>query len=236
MTLLAVIQTACNEIGIDPPSSVIGNANSQIKQLLALANREGNNLSSRNYNGWNILTREATFTTVATESQGSVETIAPGYRYIINQTIWNRTQRRPVYGPISPQNWQMLQSSPVTGPYDQFRIRGGNILFDPIPSAGETCAFEYVTSNWCESSGGTGQDAWADDTDVGRLDEDLMTLGIIWRWQAAKKLQYAENYAEYERRVTDAISRDGTKPIGRLGGGVAEFAPGIFVPQTGYGS
>jgi hypothetical protein len=235
MTLLTIVQDACDELGINQPSTVIGNADAQVKQLLALSNRGGKVTANRPASGWQALVQEATFTTVATASQGSVETIAPNYKYIINQTIWNRDERRPVFGPLTPQDWQLLQASPVTGPWDQFRIRGGNILFDPVPKAGQTCAFEYVTKQWCESSGGTGQVKWAADDDVARLDEDLLTLDLIWRWRAAKKLDYSEEFAEFERYYADIVARDGTKPILNGGGGITDFVPGIFVPQTGYG-
>ena len=36
-----------------------------------------------------------------------------------------------------------------------------DILINPAPSAGHTFAYEYMSKNWCESSGGTDQAAWA---------------------------------------------------------------------------
>jgi len=235
MTLLTIMQDACNEIGIAEPATVIGNTNVQIKQLLALSNREGQSLAARPNNGWEALRFETTFTTLAAESQGAIETMASGYRYIVNRTIWNRTKRVPVIGPIDSEDWQMLKASPAAGPFDQYKLQQGEILFNPVPAAGETCAFEYVTKQWCESSGGTGREKWAADSDVGRLNESLLTLGLIWRWKKAKVLDYAEDFAEYERQVTDALCRDGTKPILNAAGGLNNFRPGIFVPQTGYG-
>lgn len=235
MSLLTMIQSAAKRIGINSPNSVAGNTDAQIVQLLEIANEEGQELAER-YSGWQALQREATFTTVATASQGNINTIASGLRYILNDTIWNRTQRRPVLGPLAPRDWQLLQASPVTGPFDQYRIRNNLLLFDPVPTAGETCAFEYISENWCEDSGGTGQSEWAADDDVGRLDEKLMAQGIIWRWKQIKGFDYAEDYSKYEIRVTDAMARDATKSTLRLDGGITDFTPGIFVPQTGYGS
>lgn len=107
------------------------------------------------------------------------------FDYILNQTIWDRTLLRPVFGTLTPSQWQQLKAQNVTGPWNQFRIRGGNLLFIPAPSAGDTCAFEWVSKNFCQSSGGTGQSAWTADTDTGLLSEDLMKLGLIWRWKAA---------------------------------------------------
>lgn len=235
MSLLSVVQSACERIGINAPSIVIGNNDKQIKQLLALANEEGEELAER-YR-WQALIKEATFTTQAQESQGEITSIATdGYKYILNDTIWNRDTRRPVFGPLAPRDWQLLQASPVSGPFDEYRIRGGEVLFNPDPTAGQTCAFEYKTENWCESTSGEGQDSWQADDDVGRLDEKLMTAGLIWRWNAAKGFSYGEHFNKYERRVADAMARDGSKPTLDVAGGITDFQPGIFVPQTGYGS
>jgi len=235
MTLLTIIQDACDEIGISKPTTVIGNTSAKVVQLLALANREGKSLAARNKNGWVELIEEGSFTTVATESQGAVETIAPGYNWIINDTIWNRTQQRPVFGPNTPVEWQALLASQFAGPYSEYRLRGKNLLFYPTPTAGESCYFEYVSKNFCESSGGTGQTAWADDTDVGRLSEDLMTLGLIWRWKKSKELDYAEEFNEYERQVMDEMSTNATATT--IDSSLTGYSnwPQIIVPDSGIG-
>ena len=51
-----------------------------------------------------------------------------------------------------------------------------------------------------------------DDADTGRLDEYIMTLGLVWRFRKAKKLDFADELAVYEREVADAIMRDGSRP------------------------
>ena len=59
-------------------------------------------------------------------------------------------------------------------------------------------------------------------------------MGIIWRWKQAKGLAYAEDYNKYERRVADAVAREATKPVLDLAGGLAEYQPGLFVPQGNW--
>lgn len=41
LTLLQIVQTACNELGLTAPSSVVGSTNLQTLQLLSLINRDG---------------------------------------------------------------------------------------------------------------------------------------------------------------------------------------------------
>jgi len=217
MTLLTIIVDACNEIGISAPSAVIGNSDFTVIQMLALANRSGKTLAQRH--AWQELTREATHTTVATESQGLVETIAPGFNWPVYESMWNRTAQNYVSGPLSPQDWQFLKAISVTGPYPDFRIRQKTLYMIPAPTAGQTVAFEYITRYFCQSPTGVAQERWADDADTGILNEDWLTLDLIWRWKAKKGLDYAEDFNEFERVINNAIARDGGNKILDMGDG-----------------
>lgn len=63
MTLLTAIQAVCNELGLASPSTVIGNTDQQVVQLLALANREGWDWMSAEgpWGGWPELRKEYRF-------------------------------------------------------------------------------------------------------------------------------------------------------------------------------
>lgn len=55
-TLLNLVQTVCNELGLNAPSAVVGAADLQTKQLYALANRVGKNLFREH--PWTVLRKE----------------------------------------------------------------------------------------------------------------------------------------------------------------------------------
>lgn len=233
MSLLTIIQTVCNRVGVASPVSATGSTDQQIVQMIALANEEGEELAERY--PWQALQTEATFVTLAAELQGTVASIATnGFRYILNDTIWNRTQQRPMYGSLTPSDWQLLKSSSVNGPFQEYRIKGGSLYLLPAPPAGETCAFEYISGNWCQSSGLTKQSAWAMDSDTGILDEKLMTVGVIWRWKQAKGLDYAEDFRKYEIRVYEAMNRDAGKPTLMMDGSPTNRQPGVVVPSGSW--
>lgn len=233
MSLLTIIQNVCHRVGINAPTLVVGSSDQQILQLLSLADEEGEELSERYV--WSALQKEATFTTMAAELQGEIDTIASvGFKYIINDTIWNRTQNRPMFGSLTPSDWQLLTSSNVAGPFQEYRIQGGNLYLKPAPPAGETCAFEYISSNYCQTLGGTPIDSWNDDTDTGILDEKIMTAGIIWRWKQVKGMDYAEDFRKYEIRVNQAMGRDAGKPTISMDGSPTNRAPGIIVPSGSW--
>lgn len=217
MSLLTIVQDACDRIGITRPSTVVGSTDAQVIQLLALLNKEGKELATGMSVGvsydWQALQAEATFTTLATESQGAITTIASGFKYIIGGTIWNRSTRLPVYGSVNPQEWQNYKAWSVTSPFPKYRIVGGLLRLLPVPPADETYYFEYQSKNWCtDANGSNPKSKWAADTNVALLDEDLMTDGLVWRWKQAKGLDYAEDFATYQRDVLNAMARDVEHP------------------------
>jgi hypothetical protein len=207
-------------VGLTEPNAAIGNTDDNVIRMVQLANEEGEELSSRH--DWQALIREETHTTTAAESQGLMTAIAGSdFLRIRNDTFWNRSLNRPWY-PVDDVQWQQMKASSITGPNNYFRIRGNYLIVTPVPSAGDTLAFEWITKNWCESAGGTGQDAWAADTDVARLSESIMLQGLVWRWKKANGLEYAEDFRQYEERITNAMMRDGAPRRIHMGGGMPQ--------------
>lgn len=237
MNAIEIIKRACQRLGIPAPSIAIGNENTQIVQMLGLLNEEGQELAAEY--AWQKTTFEGSFTTVATESQGVIDGgIVPAgmrYRYILNDTLQNRSSLMPIYGPKAPTAWQQQKALNLTGPWPQYRIRGGELIMDPVPTAGDNVYFEYVSKNWATSSDGlTGKCEITSDEDIFRIEDELLLLGVQWRWQAAKGLDYAQKFDSYSRRVQDAKARDKTAAVLSLDGNSARNAAGIVVPIGNY--
>lgn len=155
MTALSIAQAASTRLGLTAPSIVFSSTDEQIIQIRNLMNEEGVELAARA--SWTKLTKEKTFTTVAAAAQTS--SIPSDFGWIINDTMWNRSTDRQVFGPMSAAEWQMNQANGAAAVPDAFfRFRGtgtDSLLIYPTPTAGQTVAYEYVSNQWCESSGGT---------------------------------------------------------------------------------
>lgn len=230
MSLLTIIQNAASRIGgITRPTVVVNATDPTQQQLLALAQEEGKALAREGT--WRALTSEATFTTVAAASQTS--SIPSDFDWYIPDTMFNRTRRRRVTGPLTPEQWQLAQATLVTYVNPAFRMRGTTILISPTPAAGETVAYEYITAKWCQSNASVAQAAWTADTDTPLLDEELHTLGIIWRWRKSKGLDYAEDFNTYNYQVQQALLRDGGRPrLSMSSGGVERYPTSLQIPET----
>jgi hypothetical protein len=232
-TCLQLIQQVCLRIGINSPNAVVTSSDPQILQLLALSNEEGQAQVARYQ--WQALRAEATFTTAATQLQGALSTIAPGYKFILNDTIWNRSTRLPVYGSKSPQDWQRNVALGLTSPFSEYRIMGESLYFYPVPAAGESCAFEYLSRYWVNKAAGGTSETWSADGDTCVFDDRIMRLGIVWRWKAEKGLEYAEDFANYEREISDAMARDATKPILSMSPCPTNISPVVIIPSGSWG-
>lgn len=212
-----MIQGAADRLGVVRPSSVVGSADQQVRQLLALAQQEGKELARRY--PFQVLVKEKTFTAIAAETQTSV--IPSDFDRFVSDTFYNRTKKREVEGPLNAQEWQSYKASTTTVLFDAVRVRGDSLLLAPTPSAGDSYAFEYVSTWWCTTAASTSGTlaAWVSDTDIGILPEEIMTLGIVWRFLRAKGLDYAEAFRSYEQAIMQRQGWDGGKRVSNMARG-----------------
>lgn len=234
MTMLSVIQNFCRRTQLPVPTTVYGTTDTQVLQVMALLEEEGNDLAARG--SWEGLIREASHTTLAAEDQGAISTIAAsGFRHIKNQTIWDRTSGLPVAGPMDGPDWQALKAVLATGPRYRFRIRGGKLLVNPSPSAGDSWYFEYVSQYWILGADGTTYKQYFTlDTDTILLPETLVLMGLRWRWKKEKGFDYGEDFRTYEMQVKDVLGHDGGKPVLFMDDNSSGPKPGIWVPDGSW--
>ena len=206
MSLLSIVQSASDRLGLIRPTTVITASDENARVMLGMAQEEGKALYDRHT--WQVLQTEYTFPTVASTASYVLPT---DFDQLLKDTVFNRTRRRRMVGDLSPEQWQETQASLVTMVNPAFRIRGSLFYISPTPNSAETVAYEYMSKNWCQSNAAVGQSAWAADTDTGILNEELMTLGIVWRFKSKKGLDYAEDMANYEIALAKAIFKDGAR-------------------------
>lgn len=232
MTLLTTVQRFCERTNLSSPSTVIGSTDPQVTQIKALLEEIGIDLNSRFT--WNTTTFQTTHTTTATEDQGALTTIVgAGWEYLKNMTIWDRSLRLPVLGPLSGVDWQALKAVVVNGPQYQFRILNDHLLVNPVPPAGDTWAFEYGSKYWIrDPDGSTLKEYFDDDDDTMLIPEALCLMGLRAWWKKEKGLEYAEDMRMFEAQAMDAANRDGGKKVLHMDDTPWNGPkPGIWVPS-----
>ena len=214
-SLLNIVEAVADRIGLVRPTQVIGSSDPQARQLLALSNQEGRELARRH--AWQALTFEHSFTTIAAETQTSG--LPTGFDRFVPGTIYNRTTKRPVSGPLTAREWSDYKASQTSLVFDAFRLRGDAFLMAPTPSAGNTIYYEYVSKYWCMGSADTTPDQqwWFADTDISVHDDELMILGTHWRYLRSRGLDYADTFQSYEHALAQLTGRDGGSRVLSMG-------------------
>lgn len=76
---------------------------------------------------------------------------------------------------------------------------GGQMQFMPAIPTGTTATYYYISKNIVlDADGATKKAVFTKDQDTLIINERLLTLGLIWRWRAQKRLEYAEDLQSYE--------------------------------------
>lgn len=232
-TLLQITQDVADRLGLTRPSTVIGSADAQVRQLLGFAGEAG--LALARAGDWEALKDEHTFVTVAQAEQSNTPVPTDLDRFIPD-TFYNRTSQRKVIGPITSQLWQQMQARPASvASYICFRKRAGAFLMTPTPTAGDTIAYEYVSNLWVLSSANVGKTAFSSDDDTIALDDELLIQSIRWRWKQAKGLEYGEDMLTYERNLQQALGNDGGAMALDIGGGLQGETWRANLPEGSFG-
>lgn len=232
MTLATICANALAELSsFEIPSNFYGNANLTARTCVALVARQASTIERQHR--WPELITTHTFSTVA----GTTAYALPSdFRAFGNMSQWNRTAQSMLVGPSSAFEWQWFKGSIGAGAtIDQwFRVEGRHLVLHPTPTAVATIAFDYYSKNYVtKASDDTTSSVWTHDSDTSRLDEDLLTLGLKWRFLQSKGMPFEPEYREYEAMLEAALEDAGGK--GKIS---LSQQPSTWdgIPDTGYGA
>lgn len=206
MTILTAAQTAIMTLVGRKPAAVVSSSDEICVEMTALAQTAAVEIAKSH--DWQNLTEFYTVTANGTDAaypfpsdygrmvQAS-EFYDPnnwcwGYSHISDYGEWLQYQISGI-GLISPGIWT---------------IRKNQFHFLPTPGAGQQAIFPYVSKNvWADTNGNPKAELTAD-TDVFALDERLLTLSLLWRWLALKRMDYQQEFADFELALSQEQTRD----------------------------
>jgi hypothetical protein len=210
-TILEVVQTAATEMGLTAPNSALLNPNDLTAiQLAALYNATGEMLVTRRV--WRNLLSTYQFTTVNGQDTYA---LPADFNRSISQTEWDKTNRWPLVGPETAQQWQWIKSGVLsTGPRERFQLQGNNIVLFPIPGATVlTLTLSYVSKWWVRSALGIAKARATADDDYCVFDSRLMIAGVKMRFFQAKGFDTTAFAADFQSLLDDALGQDAGAPI-----------------------
>lgn len=217
MSLLSVVQNAMVMCSQPVPRQVFSSTDDTVMQFQALLYVAGRDLIKRH--DWSTLLVTETFTCAATNEQTGYPA-ANFDRMARGVDMWNTSSDWPIHGPVNANEWSELVVRTVTTLPQYWRLIGG-VLNIYAPVAGNTIRYEYVSKNWIFNTGDladggrtptqvtAGSTAtFTSDVNDFLVPENLLELGLVWRWKQAKQLDYAEDMRTYEIALKDAVDSD----------------------------
>ena len=141
-----IVSDAAVQLGLGAVPDVFGSTDANVVQLRSLLRSVGRDL--RRARQWTHLAKAWAFSTTLNVGRYSMP---PDYGRFIPNTAWNRTNRLPVPGPLTPQEFQALKARLVGVVYNiLFRVLQGQFQAfpDTTTPASYVIAFEYISNYW----------------------------------------------------------------------------------------
>lgn len=218
-----------------PVSGTIGGTNTTTNQLAGLLRELVEELPSEARLTVGI--KSVNFNAIASESQGTLVSIVGdgGFDHIINETVWDRTNMLPLWGPASAEEWEQLKSLDIGGPQYTYRIMANEFLLYPTPAAPlPTLSFEYASTWLFTDNTGVPKEFLSDGADLCLLPDDLLLAGLKWKWKLQKGLPYGEAEKAYYNRLNNYLATDGTKRRVKVDCATPTAEPMIVVPPGNW--
>ena len=229
MTALSVCQDASHEIGIEKPTQVYGGTDQTQIDLARALNKCAKRIALAHH--WQELNQVVAGGDIPT-GDGSTESFAlpSDYQRMDDSTeVWSSSLETPLAHIIDRNQWLGIDIRSFDIVINAWIVYGNQIHIKPALGSGVTAKYWYQ-SNLIVSSGT--KTAFDTDTDTFDLDEELLTLCLIYEWKKQKGFAYQEEMNDYQTRLQSLIhSNKGSRTI-RVGQPKIAAGARIAYPQT----
>jgi len=233
MSLLTICQNVCAVVGWPKPAAIAASSDATAQQLFGLANLELQRLSEK-YN-WPHLEVEYAFPTVAAQT---LYALPADFRVLAENAVFDASEYYAVKGSQGLPYWQLLKYGKLGSlSRTRFRVQYPNqIELTPAPVNVRNMVSVYYTKNHAINNVGGAIPKYAVDSDVSRVPESLVELGLMWRFRRAKGLDYSAERAEYDDTV--AAQYAASISLGEIPVGGRREVSGLtdgYVRENGFG-
>lgn len=240
-----IINRAAGETGITPVTDPFVSQDDTFKQLVILLNTAGQEMLA--LHEWNKITRSATIitgTTVANPVDTGKFDFPNDFGYYIDQTGWDKTERLPLGGPMTAQDYSYLVNTNLANStvFVTFRMNQGQIWLLPDPPLdGQELNYEYVSRNWVQPTGTTTEDERTDSAtqyaDTVLYEPILIVKFLKMRFLEAKGFDTTAAVAQFLTMFNSWTGKDVSAPVLRMARSrTFPYLGARNIPETGYGS
>jgi len=237
-TSAQAIQQAALECGLSAGTDPYSNTDQNITQMVGLLTSSGRELLQMRE--WQRMIVSYSFTVVGGDT--GFYNLPADYDRHIDQTDWNPTNRLPLGGPLTAQNYTYLLATNLASStiYISFREKDGQFVILPQPPpTGQVITFEYISRYWVSLAATPtvlAKDAPTQSDDILLFDPILIQKLLKLRFLEAKKFDTTAASQQFENALMARGGQDKSAPV--LSAARSRGFPYLDdrnVPETGYG-
>jgi hypothetical protein len=200
MTLLSACVEAAIELSQTEPAAIFASTDKFPKELCVQANKSVTAIMKA-YD-WQALTTRATVTGNGVLKAFNLPTDYD--RMVLKTNLASSASNIDLVKATDLDQWDYFQNHLSTTVPGYWMILGGQLQVTPAPGNGVVHSYYYISKNAVSGA----KPLFTADTDTFVLPERLLTLSIIWRWRASKRMEYAEDLTNFEIALGEETSRD----------------------------
>lgn len=185
-TILEICQEVADIVGVTRPTNLFSQPDCKWLELI-----RNELVSLRNYGEWRDTVRQGYFTIKTGWKRYLIDDFAPDFNLLSNSTIFIKDKQGCVINAIIPEKRE-----------EYFKIKNGYfILKNKLPD-GAKVIFQYRSTCVAWDYDNFEEKTVLDkNTDVPIFDEYLVKLGVLWRYELYKGIDFNEDYSEYKREL-----------------------------------
>lgn len=208
-----IINDAAVEVGLNAVSDPFASGDPAFIQLCRLLTSAGRELLGLHQWQKFVATHQITTTALDTGEYP----LPDDFLYIIDQTGWTPTNRLPMGGPLSAQDWSFI----VGSDWDQYTVYVSFREFDgsfwiqpnnPVP-AGIEITFEYITNTWAEDGSSVRLNRVTAASDIVFFPPVLIMKMLKLRFLEAKGFDTTAALGQFNTALATWLPKDKSAPV-----------------------
>lgn len=203
MSLLTVTRDVCLKIGLNQPTSFVGETDRELVELLSCIQDTAQMIFKAH--DWQALKLIATYT--GNGVQEDFDLPADYDRMLKKAKVWSSSISSPLSQVFDADEWLGLDVQNTDMVFGAWILYGDQMHIKAAMATGVTAKHWYMSNLIVKNASDTKAE-FSSDNDVFRLSERLLTKGAIYRWKLEKGQPYAEQMEEYEELKEKLISDD----------------------------
>lgn len=214
MSVLTLINDVTRLLFSTSTTAVINSEDENVIKLTSLLSIEGDELSKAH--GWRKLKQRGTITGDGVSTYFAIP--EDFTRFAPGEVLWEVGGLWQTLRHVSDEEMLAIQSDSVSLLRPVWRFYDDDIEFYPVIPDGQVLNLEYRSEYWVtDSAGAVGKARPTADDDIFRLPENLLKLGLIWRFRQDRGLNYDEDFRSYQNALSRYTFNDAPRSTLRIG-------------------